>query len=763
MEHQQITFKLLLLSLLCKPIESQTAIQTFPLLPHHHVVSRHLRENPSSATSSTSFDRQPHAHRRTPQNQQLAPLYQGYGTHYIDLWIGYPPQRQTAVVDTGSAVTAFPCSSCLSCGSHTDPPYDESRSQSFRISPCVGSQGRPCLFGECDVTSRPDGECQISHQYGTGDDISGWKAYEAQDVAYAGGIHDAPLEYLDNPQTIDGNDPNYAGEFSFALTFGCQTSVSGYFEKQLASGVVGLDRRAQSFWGQMRSQQVIHRAVFGLCFVRQPAASRKGTLAGAVSLGGAEERLNLTPMVFAKTVTQEGGPSYKVRVRKMYLRENGGTSVMYDGKAKYHALELEEEELNGDGQLDIDSGTTDTYFTKAIGREFTRVWREITKTDYTNDPISLSEDQVRKLPTVMLQLVPHEGGVGDEVTFDNPAEINGLAGKIDYGTPNDVMFAIPAVHYMQHNADGTYTARIYLDREDAAGSILGANAMMGHNLLFDIDSGRVGIAESECDYAALVAEAMGTPARSEVSGQASTVGEPTPAVHEICGSLKCKGFMGITCTVFFLLFFIFARRYVTKRDDIYESDVEMKSSRSSNGRGGGYSDDEDSHGGSRGGYRDNRGPPTSYSDDQRRSGSNERGSRHHGSNNSHSSHRLGDDGRGRISGDRSQQSTRSQQSSRSSHQSMSGSIQSHHSSRSQRSHQSAQSHRTSSSHRSSGERSSHSRGSHGSGGSGRSHRSGSSHRSSRSDRYYEGERGSSRRDRYYDDDDDEISRPPSIS
>jgi hypothetical protein len=83
--------------------------------------------------------------------------------------------------------------------------------------------------------------------------------------------------------------------------------------------------------------------------------------------------------------------------------------------------------------------------------------------------------------------------------------------------------------------------------------------MMGHNFLFDIDSGRVGIAESECDYAVLVAEATGTPARSEVSGQALTVGEPTPAVHEICGSLKCKGFMGITCTVFFLLFFIFAR------------------------------------------------------------------------------------------------------------------------------------------------------------------------------------------------------------
>ena len=474
-----------------------------------------------------------------------------------------------------------------------------------------------------------------------------------------------------------------------------------------------------------------------------------------------------------------GGASFKLRVRKMYLRESGGTSVMYDGKAGYHQLNVEEDVINGenDGMFDIDSGTTDTYFIKGIGEEFRRVWKEIVKSDYTNEPMKLSDQELRKLPTVILQMVPHEGGVGDEVSFQNPAEIKGLAGKVDYGTPNDILFAIPAVHYMQHNADGTYTARIYLDRDDSAGNILGSNAMMGHNVLFDIDAGRVGFAESDCDYARLVAEATGgaSPARSgEVTSESSSSmtsdSESVPAAaHEICGSLKCRGFMGITCTVFFLLFFIFARRYVTQRDDIYEADFEMKSSRSSNGRGGGYSDDEDSHGGSRASYRD-RAPPTSYSDDHRRSGSNERSSRHYhnSSNNSYSSgHRRSgsDEGRSRISGDRSHTySSRDPQS-------MGGSIQSQHSSRSSRSHQSSQSNRTSSSHRSSGERSNHSRGSQGSGGSRRSkeshrsHRSSTSHRSNRSDRdrYSDREqRGSSRRDRYYDDD-EEISRPPSIS
>lgn len=442
---------------------------------------------------------------------------------------------------------------------------------------------------------------------------------------------------------------------------------------------------------------------------------------------------------------------------------------MYDGTSAYHALELETEDTTLD-DFDIDSGTTDTYLISAISGEFRRVWKDITRTEYTNTPVKLSEDQLRKLPTVMLQIIPHEGGVGDEVTFENPAEIKGLAGKVDYGTPNDILFAIPAVHYMQHNGDGTYTARIYLDRENAAGSILGANAMMGHNILFDVDSGRIGLAESECDYARLVAEATGVPARSsEVasSSETTTVAETettTPVDEpEICAGLKCQAFLGIACTFFFLMFFFFARRYVTKRDDFYDDDrdLEMKSARGSNGRGGGYSDDEDSYGGSRSSYRD-RAPRTSYSDDRRRSGSNERSNRH-SSNNSHSSgHRRSgsDDGRSsRISGDRSQQSSRSHESKRS-QQSLNGSIQSHHSSRSQRSHQS---NRTSSSHRSSGERSSNSRGSHGSGGSresSRSQRSSKSYRSSRSDRDPQGEYGS-RRDRYYND--DEISRPPSIS
>merc|ERR1719253_565828 len=159
----------------------------------------------------------------------------------------------------------------------------------------------------------------------------------------------------------------------------------------------------------------------------------------------------------------------------------------------------------------FDSGTTDTYLIRSLSDEFRKVWKEVMGYEYTNSPTFRDAD-LAKLPTLVLQMIPHNGGVGDEVRTRDPRTIPGLAGNIDVTTPNDVLMAIPAKHYMQHNAkDGTYTSRIYLDRDDDQGNILGANAMMGHDILFDVDAGRIGIAESECDYAGLVARDAAAP------------------------------------------------------------------------------------------------------------------------------------------------------------------------------------------------------------------------------------------------------------
>jgi hypothetical protein len=85
-------------------------VVTFPLIPHHVEYERRRRER--RALSKAEDDVLSPSPRRREEAQQVGALYQGYGTHYVDLWCGTPPQRQTVIVDTGSGVTAFPCSGC---------------------------------------------------------------------------------------------------------------------------------------------------------------------------------------------------------------------------------------------------------------------------------------------------------------------------------------------------------------------------------------------------------------------------------------------------------------------------------------------------------------------------------------------------------------------------------------------------------------------------------------------------------------------------
>lgn len=122
--------------------QQRTLLHTLPLLPRHALqnrqrreliasqkpIPRHLREN----VEDEMYHAPHHQRRRTyypmmkhertvvddaRNNRHLADeegsiyetgaLYQGYGTHYLDLWVGTPPQRQTVIVDTGSSITAL--------------------------------------------------------------------------------------------------------------------------------------------------------------------------------------------------------------------------------------------------------------------------------------------------------------------------------------------------------------------------------------------------------------------------------------------------------------------------------------------------------------------------------------------------------------------------------------------------------------------------------------------------------------------------------
>jgi len=85
-------------------------IITLPLVPHETVIERRRKRRSlkGSTNNISSSNKRPNTYQRRnlsllPTNQHITTLYQGYGTHYVDLWVGTPnPQRQTVIVDTGS-------------------------------------------------------------------------------------------------------------------------------------------------------------------------------------------------------------------------------------------------------------------------------------------------------------------------------------------------------------------------------------------------------------------------------------------------------------------------------------------------------------------------------------------------------------------------------------------------------------------------------------------------------------------------------------
>lgn len=322
-------------------------------------------------------------------------------------------------------------------------------------------------------------------------------------------------------------DPGHAAAYKFDTRISIQTDVTGLFKTQLADGIMGMCDGKQSFWHQMYRAHKIKEKQFSLCFVRPVHAYREGSEAGAVTMGGVDERLHNTPMVYTSTVgtSSERGTNdktgyYDVHVREMYLRDGkAGASILSKDSGAPVVKLNGASAINDEGGVIVDSGTTDTYFSNSIKKTLQKNWEQLAGIPYSHDKTELTEEQVAKLPTLLIQFAGDEE-LNKAIAKGKPNQIPGLAGDLDKNHPYDVVIAIPPKHYMERLSDGNVMNRVYETEED--GTVLGANSMMGHDVFFDAQNMRLGWAESDCEYSSLVKE----------GGYPSVMGDSTESKDE---------------------------------------------------------------------------------------------------------------------------------------------------------------------------------------------------------------------------------------
>lgn len=375
------------------------------------------------------------------------PIYHMLGSYFAYIWVGTPAQRVSVIMDTGSHFTAFPCTGC-NCGKHIDPYFNPKASSTSEVMTCFAGN-----------------KCYIKQSYSEG---SSWHAFKVKDRVWVG-----DKGVISSRQSSGGANGGHftatndmvalSSNLSTPFIFGCQDREAGLFRTQQIDGIMGLTAEPDTLPFVLERNGVTKTRTFALCFTHGK---------GVLSLGGVDPSLHFPPpqgiVKYARLLQTSGW--YTVRLLDVLMKNptTGEVESLGASVSKY----------NGGRGVIIDSGTTDTYLPVDVAEKWNRLFAKITNgIKYSTRQRELEDSDFDILPTIIYRL---EGLPGS-----GPIEIEA-----------------PPLSYTEHielKSGRTKKAfRIYATEKE--GTVLGANFMLGHNVIFDVEKQRVGFAGSDCEY-----------------------------------------------------------------------------------------------------------------------------------------------------------------------------------------------------------------------------------------------------------------------
>lgn len=242
----------------------------------------------------------------------------------------------------------------------------------------------------------------------------------------------------------------FSSTFHARIDFGCIYRQSGVFLAQPSDGIMGFSRHNDAMHEQFYRQHVTRTRIFSQCLA---------ATGGVLTLGGVDftrhtESVRYTPL------------------RHTAFQYWTVTLLAVSIGPAHNTVQVDEEEFNADRGCVLDSGTTYLYMPLSVQAPFRRAWFHAVGT-FANVPVS------------------------DTIYHMTPEELAALP-DLCFWFANHAHLCVPSSRYLASIGDNVVTGTVFFTPGPRT-TILGASVLEGHDIIYDSENHRVGMAEAMCD------------------------------------------------------------------------------------------------------------------------------------------------------------------------------------------------------------------------------------------------------------------------